>query len=361
MSKKMFGIDFGTSMFKIYRKDVGVVLDEKTVIAVAVHQNRLAMPVPNVNKKEVIAGGNKAFEMCGKAPSNIRVTYPVKNGVIAEIENMQFLFNYFINQLSQKKNREEDEGSYQGKITGADFLIAVPTDVTDVEKRAFYDIIYHSNAKPKKMFSVEKPIAAAMGIGLDITHARGVMTVDIGADTTELSIISLGGIVLSKLIPVGGKKMDESIKMFVKKNYNLLIGDKTAEIIKKELAAACNVEDHTIKVYGRNVVTGLPSEMEIGSSMVHESIKEHLRAIVDSIRIILERTPPEISSDIIKSGIYVTGGSAKIKNIARLISGETDLLVNINEDSEDSVVKGLGIIMNQNSYTSLATFVKQGG
>lgn len=334
--KKVFGIDFGTSVIKIYKKGNGVVLDEKNVIAVE-------------KRKNVLAIGNTAYEMLEKAPINIVVSYPVKNGVIADINNMQALLNAFLDALHVKK----------GFLSGVDYLVAVPTDITEVEKRAFFDLVESSNGNAKYVGMVEKPIAAALGMELDITTARGVMVVDIGADTTEISIMSLGGIVLSKLISVGGNKLDESIKLYVKKKYNLVIGDKTAEIIKKELSSAIPVEEEEIKVYGRNVVTGLPSEMKISSTMVYEATKEHLYSIVDAIKIILERTPPEISSDIIDSGIYVTGGSSKIKNLKQLFEAETDLKVNIIPNAENAVVNGLGAIIEDPSLRNLSVSLRE--
>jgi rod shape-determining protein MreB len=336
MTGKIFGIDFGTSTIKIYQKNDGIILDEKNMIAVA-------------NRKQVIAAGNEAFEMYEKAPANIRVTYPVKNGVIADIANMLDLLNYMIHKISKKSK----------KLSATAVIVATPSDITEVEKRAFFDLVASSNIKTKSIKIVEKPIADAVGIGLDVTNAKGVMVVDIGADTTEVSIMSLGGIVISKLIPVGGNRLDESIKTYVKKNYNLIIGDKTAENIKKELACALPGEDKSIKVYGRNVVTGLPSEVEISSSYVYESITEYLYTIVDAIRIILERTPPEISSDIIDSGIYVTGGSASISGLDKLIAKETGLRVNICKDATDTVVNGLGRIIEDKKLTSLACNLKQ--
>ncbi|BBF42233.1 rod shape-determining protein MreB [Lachnospiraceae bacterium KM106-2] len=331
MLSKVFGIDLGTSTLKIYKKGEGVVVDEKNVIAIE-------------NRQKVMAIGNEAYEMLEKAPINIKVTYPVRNGVIADIANMEALLDAMV-----KKHL---------KMKGGTCLIAVPTDITEVEKRAFFDLVANSRAKLKEVGIVEKPIAAALGAGLDITVANGVMVVDIGADTTEISVMSLGGIVLSKLIPIGGNKLDESIKNYVKKKYNLLIGDKTAEILKKALANAYDMEQEGVKVYGRNVVTGLPSEMEISAEMVHESIQEYLIAIVDSIKQILERTPPEISSDIIDNGIYVAGGSAGIRNIDRLISDHTELNVNIVNDPSNAVVNGLGMIMEDSNLHSLATMIK---
>ena len=204
MASKLYGIDFGTSTIKIYKKNEGVIYDAKNVIAIA-------------NGNQVIAIGDDAYDMYGKAPSNINVNYPVKNGVIANIAHMLSLLNYAFDKL----------GKTHGKFSGAEFVVATPTDITEVEKRAFYDLVASSNAKSKRIRIVEKPIADALGVGLNVTKAHGVMIVDIGADTTEVSIMSLGGIVLSKLITMGCNKLDESIISNVKKRYNLYIVNKT--------------------------------------------------------------------------------------------------------------------------------------
>lgn len=325
MAKRIFGIDFGTSVIKIFKKGEGIVVDEKNVVA--------------TQKKKLYAGGNEAYEMFEKAPENIEVSYPMKAGVIAEIANMQMLLDYFIQTKCYKK----------GMRGAADFIVAVPTNITEVERRAFVDLVRNSQGKAKDVILIDKPVVAAIGIGLDVTNARGVMTVDIGSDTTEIGIMSLGGIVLSKLIPVGGNKIDESIQLLVKKKYNLYIGSKTAEQIKMELGSAIGDENGSMKVFGRDVVSGLPKQMEISSKLVCEAIQEHLYTIVEAIKMILEHTPPEISSDIIDAGIYLTGGSAKIKELDRLISKETDLIVNVSDDCENSVVKGLGAVMDDGS------------
>ncbi len=335
MAGKTYGIDLGTSMIKIYHKGIGVSLDEKNVIAVA-------------DRKRVIAVGNEAFEMYEKAPANIKVTYPVKNGVIADIANMLELLNLLFKKMNKGR-----------KLIANEILIATPTDITEVEKRAFYDLVASSEVRCKKIRIVEKPIADAVGLDLDVTNAKGVMVVDIGSDTTEVSIMSLGGIVISKLIPIGGNKLDESIKSYVRKKYNLVIGDRTAENLKKELASAFPMEERSLNVYGRNLVTGLPSEVEISSTMVYESITEHLSTIMDSIRIILERTPPEIASDIIDSGIYITGGSAAIAGLDKLIHKETGLTVNISNDPTNTVVNGLGKIIEDKKLSSLAIVPNQ--
>lgn len=332
MTNKLLGIDLGTSTLKIYKKGQEVIFDEKNVIAIE-------------NRKRVIAFGDEAYDMLEKAPKTIQVSYPIRNGVIADIRNMETLIDCAFKKILKTN------------IRGGYCLVAVPTDITEVEKKAFYDLIISSKAKVKAVGIVEKPIAAALGAGLDITCANGVMTVDIGADTTEISIMSLGGIVISKLIPVGGNKLDESIRLCVKKKYNLLIGDKTAEYIKKELANAYREEEASVKVYGRNVVTGLPTEMEIGSAMVHEAIIEYLNTMIDAIKMILERTPPEISSDIIDSGIYLTGGSANIKNLDKLIAEETELTVNVAENPANAVIKGLGTIVEDSNLNMLATII----
>ncbi|MDD3173677.1 MAG: rod shape-determining protein [Herbinix sp.] len=330
MASKSFGIDFGTSTIKIYKKGQGIVLDERNIIAIA-------------DGKNIIATGNDAFDMYEKAPSNILVTYPVRNGVIADVANMMSLLTCFMKRISGSKH-----------IGAADYIVATPSDITEVERRSFYDLIASSGLKIGRIKIVEKPIADAVGAGLDVMTARGVMIVDIGADTTEVSILSLGGIVLSKLIPVGGNKLDEAIKGIVKKKYNLLIGDKTAENIKKKLASAFETVEASVKVFGRDVVTGLPSEMEIKSTDVFDSISEYMYSIIDAIKIILERTPPEISSDIIDSGIYITGGSAKIFALDELLHKETDLKINICPDSSNTVVNGLGKIMEEQKLSSLA-------
>lgn len=335
MASKTFGIDFGTSKIKIYKKGEGIILNERNILAIE-------------NKKNIIAVGNEAFEMFERAPVNINVSYPVRSGVIADLANMQSLLNHIFKALV----------GFNIGFGSNDFVLAVPTDITEVEKRAFYDLVASSNTKARKISIVEKPIADALGAGLDITHASGVMIVNIGADTTEISIMSLGGMVLSKLVPIGGNKLDDSIKAYVRKRYNLIIGSKTSETIKKQLASACKIEEEVMQVCGRNVVTGLPAQMDISSAMVYDSIHEYLNTIVDSIRIILERTPPEISSDIIESGLYVTGGSANIRNLDKLISSQTDLKVNICKNSSSTVIEGLGRIMEEADFNSLATSTK---
>ncbi len=320
IGRKIIGIDFGTSAVKIYKKGAGIVLNEKNVVAIQ-------------NRKKIIASGDFAFDMLGKSPEQIEVTMPIRNGVIADSGKMQLLLNAFVSKV------------FNGKAKNADYLVAVPTDITEVEKRAFCDVIQRSNAKVRNIYMVDKPVVAALGMDVDVTGTRGVLTVDIGADTTEIAIISLGGIVLSKLIPVGGYKFDSLIQSAIRKKYNLIIGDKTAESVKISLASALEPEEDTIRVFGRDVVSGLPSEVMVDTELIYQAINEQLTSVLSAIRVILERTPPEISADIIRSGIYVTGGSALIKNLGECIEAETNLKVNIAEEAEFSVINGVGKVI----------------
>lgn len=328
MSGKAIGIDFGTSSIKFYKNGEGVILHEKSVIAI-------------YNKQHTFAVGNEAYEMYEKAPANIDVSYPVKNGVIADIGNMQAMIDYFFNELDGKR-----------KLKGADYYIAVPTDITEVEKRAYFDLISNTNLKPKKIHVVEKPIADALGMNLDITKSTGTLVVDIGANTTEISVLSLGGIVLSRLISVGGNKFDEAIINKIKKDKNFVIGEKSAEALKKTIGSAY-ITDETMDICGRNLVTGLPSEITVTSADIYSALIELFQNIVDSIKIILERTPPEISSDIYKSGVYITGGSSRIKDLGKFVYEQLGLKVNLCEEPESTVIMGLGAIIEDPNLAKL--------
>lgn len=329
MLGKAIGIDFGTSSIKIYKNGEGIILNEKSVIAI-------------YQKVHTFAVGNDAYEMYEKAPANIQVSYPVKNGVIADIGNMQSMINCFFDALNGKK-----------RLKGAEYYIAVPTDITEVEKRAYFDLIANTNLKPKKIHIVEKPIADALGMNLDITKSTGTLIVDIGANTTEISVLSLGGIVLSKLIAVGGNKFDEAIISKIRQDKNFVIGEKSAEFIKENIGSAY-ANDETVDICGRNLVTGLPSEVKVTGEEVHEALSEHFQTIIDSIKVILERTPPEISSDIYKSGIYLTGGSSKIKDLGEYIYNELGLRVNLCEEPENTVILGLGAVIEDPELAKLA-------
>ncbi len=331
MAQHFYGVDLGTSNIKMYSLASDTILNEKNVIAIK-------------NRNEIIKFGDFAFEMYEKAPGNIEVTFPVKFGVIADIQNMETLFSCFYKKINNNK-----------AVTGADFCIAVPTDITEVEKRAFYDVIMDARVKAKKIVVVEKPIADAVGVGIDVNSPNGHLLVNIGADTTEITVLSMGGIVLSKLIKTGGMKLDESIASHIRKKYNLIIGSRSAEIVKKELADAMNEEpDKVAMTYGRNIVTGLPNAREITGDLVHEAISDLLHQIIENIKVILERTPPELSADIISRGIYLTGGSANVKNLSTLITKETGLKVNTSDQPSESVIRGISKILTTPDLFDLA-------
>lgn len=335
MAQHVYGIDLGTSNFKIFGASSKKLINEKNVIAIK-------------DKKEIFDFGDMAFEMYEKAPANINVAFPVRYGVIADIKNMDILFECFYRKL----NGQHSSGS-------GNFCIAVPTDITEVEKRAFYDLIAESKVKSKHINVVEKPIADAVGLGLDVDSPKGNLIINIGADTTEISVISLGGIVLSKLIKTGGTKLDETICNIVRKKYNLVIGHRTAEQIKIKLADAINSSDSVCIAYGRNIVTGLPSSKEIDSELVYMAIQESLFSIVDSIKVILERTPPELSADIIDTGIFLTGGSAQIKNLDKLIQNETGLKVNICDTPDETVINGVAQILTDEKLSGLMNIPRE--
>lgn len=334
MNKSIFGIDFGTSNIKIYNGLQRTTLNQKNIIAIK-------------DKTELFAYGDEAYRMYEKNPDNIQIVFPIKDGVIADLKNMKYIFESLYTDMTK--------GTRMGR-----FCIAVPSDVTEVDKKAFYDVVSKSLIKTREIKIVEKPIADAVGLGIDMTTARGNMVVNIGASTTEISIISLGGIVISKIIKIGGNKLDQLICDIVKRKYNILIGLKTAENIKIALADAMydedeetDEEDDTVYVFGRNIITGLPSERAVTKDTVCEAITQFFDTIIDSIKTLLERTPPELSADIVETGIYLTGGSAKIKNLDRLITSETDLKVNLTENPSESVIRGISYIMSDLKYRKL--------
>lgn len=334
MSRSVFGIDFGTGNIKIFNGITKTTLNEKDIIAIK-------------NKNQLFEIGDEAFKMYEKAPDNIKVIFPIKYGVIADLKSMKMLFEQFYKKLT----------GHHGNKMGR-FCIAVPADITEVEKRAFYDVVSKSDIKAREIKIVEKPIADAVGLGIDMTSARGNMIVNIGADTTEISVISLGGIVVSRIIKLGGNKLDSLICDIVKRKYNIYIGLKTAEKIKCSLSDAMydeddDSDDDILYVYGRNVITGLPSERAVSKDTVYEAIKQFFDDIIEAIKNLLERTPPELSADIIDMGIYLTGGSAAIKNLDKLIARETDLKVNTITNPGESVIRGVSMIVSDSKYRKL--------
>lgn len=328
LANNSFGIDLGTNNIKIYSRNEDSIMVEKNMIAIE-------------NKNTLFAYGDSAFEMYEKAPANIHISYPLSNGVIADIKNMETLVRYFIGDLMK------------GNTKAADYYIAVPTDVTEVEKRAFYDLIKDANVRAKKIMVVEKAVADGLGMDIDVKNSQGVLVVNVGYDTTEISILSLGGIVLSKLIKVGGLKFDEAIRSAVRREFSLIIGGKTAENVKiglKELEQ----EGKGAIVYGRDIVTGLPVEREIPTKLVDDCLEEHFNTIIDNVKVILERTPPELAADIYRHGIYLTGGASQVNHLAERINAGTGLKVNVSENPLTSVAVGLAKIIKEDNYKSVA-------
>lgn len=334
MSANVYGIDLGTCNLKIFCKSTGKVINEKNTIAI-------------VNKNQLYAFGDDAYAMYEKAPDSIQVSFPVVNGVIADYNNMQMM----IGEVLEKHAKSH--------IKGAEFIVAVPTDITEVEKKAFFDLFYKSRFKPRNVLLCEKPIADAVGLNLDVNSPTGFMIVNIGADTTEISVISLGGLVLSDLLHFGGKRIDESIINHLKRNFSLVIGRKTAMYLKETLGCATpQDEEMTATIVGRDVVSGLPIEMQITSTVIYEAIKDSLNTVCNSIKMILEKTPPELARDIIHSGIYITGGSSKIRKLDELFTQITNIRVNTCELPEESAVRGLDKIVSDDEYRKLAFSMK---
>ena len=334
MAGNIFGVDLGTRNLKVYSKAIGKVFNEKNAVAI-------------VGKNKLYAYGDRAYDMYEKAPEFIQIKFPINNGVIADYNFMQTVLYEFLGKTTK------------GKIHGAEFVVAVPTDITEVEKKAFFDIFYKSSLKSRLVLLCEKPIADAVGLGIDVNEPTGVMVVDFGADTTEISVISLGGLVLSTLLNFGGNRIDESIIGYIKKTFNLVIGQKTAMELKENLANGIGAnKDAVMDVVGRDLESGLPISMEITGDTVYEAIKNDLSSICNSIKMILERTPPELAKDIIHDGIYITGGGSKIKDLDTLFTEITGIKVNQCELPEECVVRGLVKIVSDEKYKRLAFSMK---
>ncbi len=333
MAGNIFGVDLGTRNLKVYSKALGKVFNEKNTVAI-------------VGKDKLYAYGDRAYDMYEKAPESIAIKFPINKGVIADYNFMQTMLYEFL------------EKNTKGRIHGAEFVVAVPTDITEVEKKAFFDIFYKSSLKSRLVLLCEKPIADAVGLGIDVNEPTGVMVVDFGADTTEISVISLGGLVLSTLLNFGGNRIDESIISHIKKNFNLVIGQKTAMQLKEALANGVGANEDSMVVVGRNLLSGLPIEMEITADTVYEAIKADLASVCTSIKMILERTPPELAKDIIHDGIYITGGGSQIKDLDTLFTDITGIRVNQCDLPEESVVRGLVKIVSDEKYKRLAFSMK---
>ncbi|MBP5490887.1 MAG: rod shape-determining protein [Lachnospiraceae bacterium] len=336
MTNKLYGIDFGTYAVKICRFRQGICFHQKSVIATK-------------GKDQIIAIGDEAYEMVGKQPEYIHIDFPIRDGVVADYDKMLAL----INCIAMDMARAGD------KMKGASFLIAVPTEVTDVEKKTYYDIIDASIIRPKRIRIVEKPLADAIGCGIEIDNSHGSLIVNIGADTTEISVISQGGIVLSRLCSCGGSKFDDAIIAAVRRKYNLMIGTRTAEQIKIGLVDLASDGSGVMKAYGRDYMSGLPREREITADLVNKAVAEPLEIIMDAVHSVLERIPPEISADIYRDGITFSGASSGLGGLAEYVTQSTGLKVNIAENGATSVADGLAKVMEEERYSHLAKPLKR--
>ena len=315
-------IDLGTANTLVYAKGKGIVVNEPSIVAI------------NKNTGEVEAVGKEAKEMLGRTPGNIVAIKPMKDGVIADFKVTERMLNYFIQKAHGRK-----------MLVHPRIVIGVPSEITQVEKRAVMDSAYR--AKASEVHLVEQAMVAAIGAGLPITEPSGNMVVDIGGGTTDVAVISLSGIVYSRSVRVAGNEMDDAVMQYLKRKYNLLIGERTAETIKIEIGSAFPLDKQmTMEIKGRNLIEGVPRTITIDDSEIREALSECVAMIVNALRVALERTPPELSADISDRGIVLTGGGALLKNLDKRIREETGLPVSIADDPLASVVLGTGRMLS---------------
>jgi rod shape-determining protein MreB len=319
-------IDLGTANTLVYVKGQGVVCNEPSVVAVQKDAR---------GGRKVLAVGAEAKRMLGRTPGNIEAIRPLKDGVIADFDITEAMLRKFIQKIHNRKS-----------LVRPRIIICVPFGITEVEKRAVRESAESAGAR--EVHLVEEPMAAAIGAGLPITEPTGNMIVDIGGGTTEVAVISLAGIVFSKSVRVGGDKMDEAIVQYIKRKYNLLVGERTAELIKITIGSAYpGNELQTMEIKGRDLVAGVPKTVEITDEEIRDSLLEPINQIVEAVRIGLERTPPELASDIIDKGIVLAGGGALLRNLDTLLREETGLPVTLADDPLSAVVMGAGKILDE--------------
>ena len=327
-------IDLGTANTLVYMKGKGIVLSEPSVVAVRKDGR-------GVNK--VLAVGKEAKMMLGRTPGDITAIRPMKDGVIADFEITEAMLRHFIRIVHHRRS-----------LIRPRIVICVPSGITQVEKRAVRESAESAGAR--EVFLIEEPMAAAIGAGLPITEPTANMVVDIGGGTTEVAVISLAGIVYSKSVRVGGDKMDEAILQHIKRKYNLLIGIRTSEIIKTTIGNAFPSDQiDTIEVRGRDLVTGIPKILTIDSDEIRKAISEQVETIIETVRIALEQTPPELAADIVDKGIVLTGGGSLLKNLDILLREETKLPITITEDPLSTVVLGSGMTLDNMSILKQVT------
>jgi rod shape-determining protein MreB and related proteins len=315
-------IDLGTANTLVYVKGRGIVLNEPSVVAIASYKGH----------KQVLAVGDEAKMMLGRTPANITAIRPLRDGVIADFEVAEEMIKHFIRKVHNRRS-----------FTSPQMIICVPSGSTAVERRAIREAAESAGAR--KVFLIEEPMAAAIGAGLPVTEPTGSMVVDIGGGTTEVGVLSLGGVVYARSVRVGGDKMDEAIIGYIRRNHNLLVGEGSAERIKKEIGSACPPEDgdgRVMAIKGRDLMNGVPGELVITERQIAESIAEPVGAIIEAVKVALEHTAPELAADIVDKGIVLTGGGALLGNLDFVLRHSTGLPVSIADDPLSCVVLGCG-------------------
>ncbi|MBD3245924.1 MAG: MreB/Mrl family cell shape determining protein [Candidatus Omnitrophica bacterium] len=328
------GIDLGTATTLVYLRGEGIVLCEPSVVAIY------------KNTGTALAVGEEAKRMLGKTPGSITAIRPMKDGVIADFDITETMLRHFIDKVHPRRFF----------INNPRIVVAVPSGITEVEKRAVKDSALRAGARD--VFPVEEPIAAAIGVGLPIAEPQGSMIIDIGGGTTEIAVISLGGIVFARSIRVGGDEMDDAILEHMKKNYNLMIGERTAEEIKIKVGSAWPLkEELTIEVRGRDLITGLPKFIRISSEEIREALQSPLKEIVEATKVTLERTPPELAADLIERGIVLCGGGSLLRGLDKLIAEETGLACFVADDPLTAVALGTGKILEEPKFLKKISLV----
>ncbi|MCX6340293.1 MAG: rod shape-determining protein [Candidatus Aureabacteria bacterium] len=317
------GIDLGTANTLVYVKGQGIVLMEPSVVAVQTGTNN------------VLAVGEEAKRMLGRTPGSITAIRPLKDGVIADFDITESMLRYFIRKVHNRR-----------ALVAPRVVIAVPSGITEVEKRAVKDSAEQAGAR--LVYLIEEPMAAAIGVGLPVQEPTANMIIDVGGGTTEVAIISLAGIVCSRSVRVGGDEMDEAIAQYLKRNYNLMVGERTAEEIKISIGSAYPLkEEMAVEVKGRDLIAGLPKTLRITSEEIREALSESISTIVEAIRITLERCPPELSADLVDRGLIMTGGGALLRGFPKLVSEETGLPVHLAEEPLKTVALGTGKVLDE--------------
>lgn len=331
MAGRKYGLDLGSMHLKISHGGQGIVINEKNMIAIQ-------------RKKDMVAAGNQAYDMFERTPDTIRVWQPVSHGVISDIQLQSRLTEAMLRKA----------GCVPGFIHNNSFYLAVPSDVTEVEKRAFFDLIGHSAFNTRRLHIIERPLAAAVGEHLPVKRNLGMMLVDMGAGATEISILTADGVSVSRLLRMGGIDINEQICQLVRQKHHLIIGYKTAEYLKLEMGSAIPRNSRSLTVYGRDRITGLPAGAEISQQLIFDAMKPYLLQVIETIRELIEKVPPEMMRDILNNGIYFTGGSTLIAGLDKVMSSALQVKVMMSAKPMESTVRGLTTIMdNPSEYKNM--------